>query len=145
LNGTPGYADTLTYLEWAAIKDLMGDVTDDPDKDSLPNLSEYFFGTDPHSPTQLSSVSNMQVKEFSSVGVRDLYLSIIYRKSLSISDVTEILEFSRDLNSWVEYPDMRLIESVENLGNGKEEIIVRSPFPISESLEPQFIRIRIKE
>jgi hypothetical protein len=145
LNGTPGYADTLTYLEWASTIDLVGEEADDTDKDSLSNLAEYFFGTDSNSMTQLRSVSNMQVKEFSSLGVRNDYLSIVYRKSLSISDLNDILEFSRDLNSWTEYSDTRLIESVENLGNGMEEIVVRSPFPLTESLESQFLRIRIKQ
>lgn len=145
VNGTPGFNDTMTYQEWATANAVTEGPSVDSDLDTLTNLAEYYFGTDPHFPTSLESVSYAEVKSFSSQGERDDYLSIVYYRSLLTDDARATLEFSRDLENWSPLPDPQLVESVENLGNGFEEVQVRSTFPLSEAPAPQYIRIRIED
>lgn len=128
----------LNYILWVD-ESFSGGATltaqaDDPDKDGLSNIEEYFFGGDPEIP----STAALPVMQRTGP---DLELS--YTRSRLPADLEYAYEVSTDLGLWadaVEGVDYS-VESVTPLGASAEEIALTVISPSSGA--EVFFRIRI--
>lgn len=93
----------------------------DPDGDGVPNLLEYFGGTDPRQATSLPALQASLLEEGGGA-----YLTLRFGRRLELGDLNFILEFSPDLSNWSRLQDFAVLSETPD---GEERIIVtiRSP------------------
>ena len=141
--GSPGVADAdfaNVYEGWrwdhftpAEIPTLAapdGDV----DGDGLNNVGEYAFcraaKTPDHNAVLTASVLND--------GGTD-YLAVTFKRRHKALDLTYIVEATSDFSTWV--PVSTQVGSVQDLGNGMEQVTIRDSEPYLESA-PRWMRVR---
>lgn len=116
-----------TYAEWiSGYPDVVNpDPASDPDLDGATSFLEYFRGSDPDHP---------DTSDFDRIGYDDASVLFSYKKSLVTVGVTELVQWSSDLQQW----------STEGLTYGDDEdlgLVVRRtaqlPLP---SDRPAFLR-----
>ncbi|MGJ8639698.1 MAG: formylglycine-generating enzyme family protein [Opitutaceae bacterium] len=106
------------------------DASDDPDGDSLPNLLEFIFNTDPQLAT---SSPNLPTVQFDSEGNYILE----YIRTVQTTDAPLTYLTSADLETWeTAIEDTNYTQSVSDNNDGTETITIN--FPKSERL---FIRV----
>lgn len=130
-----------SYEEWkyGAFLRAAGDPTVtapdyDLDHDGWPNLLEYFFGTSPlfsdregRGPLLVSGTEGLLLR---------------YPRRTAATDVSMRIEVSRTLGGdWTEHSPAPADVSVQDLGNGMQEVEVQLPAPDSE--DPGFYRIHV--
>jgi hypothetical protein len=124
------------YESYAFLKNLPPSLaarTDDADSDGLPNIQEYFFGTNP-----LLYNTNKLTK--TQAGINDSVADFIFQRDPTAVVGSITYQLSSDLQTWLPYnPDPSLF-SVTPSGS-LEEVTLRYP----ASANSGFIRISIKD
>ena len=130
--GSPGLIDPATsYATWKLVNNISDDLTD-PDQDSIPNLLEYFFGTDPN---QIQASAPIQSS------IESQHLTFTFTRSANLAGITYRVELSPDLSSWDDTSAIRT-----NLTNNNDGTITetwQAPFSTSDQ-EKHFIRLPLE-
>lgn len=127
--GTPGYGICVGYDEWKVANGVTGGELDDDDGDGNLNIVEMGLGDVP--------VVSGEVRRFSANGVEGLYGAVRFRRVLGV-DVMVRVEESTDLVNWTVAEESGQVESVENTGDGMEEVVVRSGTVYQPGVERYF-------
>jgi hypothetical protein len=117
--------DFSTWIGGSGVPQSQQNATDDADGDGVPNLVEYLFGTNPSS---ISSKPSLIPGVFSISGF-DLGTVTLPNLSTDVTDVSMIVEYSRDLKQW----SSSGIEKDPQLGNTRY---------IAPATSPVFFRVR---
>ena len=97
--GSPGADDVLTYTAWALLYPAAADPAGDADLDGLSSRAEYFFGTHPLDASSSHTPAGA-FQTLSPSGSPATYLTVTFSHRSEVSDVTPVVEFSSDLNTW---------------------------------------------
>jgi hypothetical protein len=130
-----GAGPTAAYSHWAYLAGLPADqqgAAQDPDNDGLTNLLEFVLARDPLH----TSVSGIAA---STVVVEDqTYPAVTFVRRLDLGGVRTQVLASPDLT----FSNLLAVESVSAipLGDGTEEVVVRSGVPLSQRPN-QFFRL----
>jgi hypothetical protein len=129
---TGGFAEWVTQFGLAQDHQAAGV---DADGDGLPNIFEYYFGSNPAHAASGTNTAPLVVTES---GVE--YPAITFVRSQSATGVTLLPRAS----STVEMTDSlgTVVHSVVNLGGGMEQVTIRSVVNRS-ALPAQFLRIQL--
>lgn len=113
----------------------QSDPEDDADGDGILNVFEYYFGSNPTD----SGSGNQPTVSSVNVGGVD-YPAITFIRSKNVSGVTLLPQASTDVN----FTDSlgTTVESVVDLGNGTEQVTIRSSVAMNAQ-SMQFLRIRL--
>lgn len=128
------------FSSWASSSGLTSGNNgpgDDPDLDGIPNLFEFYFGTLPLNNSDASEPFFSRV----STGAEG-YPAITFIRSQSATGVGAVVRVSSSL----QFTDSlgSVIESIVDLGNGKEAVTIRSSASI-RSQPSQFLRLELTE
>lgn len=99
-NGSPGYADPITYAEWAQRYPGLGSATNDDDGDGASNHAEYVFGSQPTAATNRPAAVTGTLVSLSVSNAVHTYFVFSYPRSATAGDVNYTVEFSPDLTTW---------------------------------------------
>ncbi|CAM3029234.1 hypothetical protein FPL22_14385 [Rariglobus hedericola] len=144
--GTPAHADITIqdkpYDHWRfsrfSTEELTNDAISgpaaDPDSDGQPNLLEYALNAEPKS---ADAVQHTPV-----VTLADNHLTLTYQRPTAIPDVTYIVEWSGDLQTWSSGPTVTATYTTSENGDGTTTVTERSLNPQS-SMPRQFLRLRV--
>ena len=100
----------------------------DPDGDGLSNLVEYAFHFNPRQPSNLNRPYTV---------VDPNYISLIYPKAISATDLTYTIEASSDLLNWAAVIPANVILSDDGITQ-----IVKAQVPLIAG-QPSFLRLRV--
>jgi len=117
---------TTTWSQWQA-ETLAGDPNSDPDRDGVPNLLEYVFGTPPKSAGAPVATP---------VEVVDGHLQITIPRRID-HPATLIVEVSDDLASWHSGPAYTAVVS-----DGLTALVVRDLTTVDVTHPKRFMRLR---
>lgn len=143
--GQPGKVDSWTYDGWLLVHGITGAAPDDdPDRDGLGHLIEYFLGTDPlvpsHDKAPTSSIQTINP----GTGEAD-YLVITFQRDLNVNDVTFLVQESTDLSLWNSPGAPVLIDAIDQ-GDGTEIRRYRSSLPTTDYPDGKlFLRVKVSE
>lgn len=144
LLGTPGTDEHLTsFADWATATGALGGAGADTDRDGLTHLMEFFLGGDPNIPST-GELPTGGIMGFSPGGIPGDFPTLTYRRSVTAAGVADRVEVSTDLEGWDSSDEAIKIDRITNLGDGTEEVVVRSRIS-SESEPSQFLRLRVTE
>ncbi len=134
-NGLPDWWEKQNNLDLFAPA-----IGTDDDNDSMDTLFEYAFGGDPKVPDAalISPIGRIQ----ESGGSR--YLTLTFQRRIPPAPMTYLLQEGSDLKDWDSIdPNLRLIAAPVDLGDGLQQVTVRSSQPIDEVGSPTngFLRI----
>jgi hypothetical protein len=147
--GTPGVGDSdfaNVYEGWRwdhftapemptdAFPNLPAAMMQDPDGDGLRNIGEYAFGRVAKVPDNNTVFSASVVNDGGTN-----YLAITFKRRHKALDLTYFVEATSDLNNWT--PATTLIGTVQDLGNGVEQVTIRDTQPF-ESGDKRWMRVR---
>ena len=133
---------TKKSLTVAAAQELIDSSSFDADGDGLSNLVEYALGRDVLG-TDASEKSRIP-KRYLDTTTGDFQVSFIRRKTDVATDLTYTVEVSTDLTNWSE-TGVTLV-SVQDLGDGLEEVTYKSDQKFNEANSPknQYLRIKVE-
>jgi hypothetical protein len=138
--GTNAVASTgnPTFSQWAAqftFPPGQSGAADDADGDGVKNIFEYYFGSNPTNAT-----SGAQPTETTVNVASQNYPAITFIRSRNVTGVTLLPQVSSTVN----FTDSLgyTVQSVVDLGNGTEQVIVRSNASMM-SQTAQFLRIQL--
>ena len=148
IDGTPGTLEpaSIDYDTWLGEHFTAGQIADpgtsgpnaNPDGDSLINLLEYAFLTDP-----LVDVPIVEILQSGIIQIGgDTFLTLTYPRRNSSGDLTYLPQISNDLATWRDGPDHLVEVSSPDQGDGSSLVTVRSTLPISTG-DKEFIRLRV--
>jgi hypothetical protein len=109
----------------------------DADNDGLVNLLEYYFGLNPSAVDAGEAVTAETVMS----GANGPFLSIRFRRSLSVSGATHAVEAASAIGTWATGQTVQHQSPVNN-GDGTETHIHRDTIPISSS-QSRFLRVKV--
>lgn len=163
--GSTGSAtfDVLSlYQNWTENNDLEGATQSpeaNPDGDTLNNLQEFAFGTDPKAGGQtlsyvaggaVSSAGPPIVKNLAAGGADDFRAIFTRRKDHIAAGLTYIVEFSADLSHWAASQTAPTVLSGDATQNPGPVDAVSVPFPSSVpiagggSRKPTYVRVTVQ-
>ncbi|MDB4354186.1 CotH kinase family protein, partial [Akkermansiaceae bacterium] len=147
IGGTPGAEEpTATgYDLWLSTNFTSAQLANpnisgesaDPDGDSLSNLLEYAFLTNP----LIADINGPVLTGFTDVG-DDTYLTLTYPQRDPAGDLTYLPQISEELETWNDGPSHLVELANTDQGNGSRLITMRSAFPVSDRTK-QFVRVSI--
>jgi autotransporter-associated beta strand protein len=130
-----GIGPTADYTHWTYTSGLpegQRGATDDPDGDGIANLLEFVTATDP----LLANAQRLAVETVDDAGI--VYPAIRFRRRVNVGGVSMSVHVSPAVDSTVSLDSLELFAS--SLGDGTEEVVVRSAAPLAA--EPrQFFRL----
>ena len=137
--GSPTTSDAFSYTAWAtanSIADTAGSV--DTDGDGFVNLLEYFFGTNPNTPSASSPTASVQT--VSVLGVPGSYLTFTFTRALGRDDAVFEAQVSTDLTNPASWSPAVLVSNT--YAGGNETRAYRAATPITAGPQ-QFMRVRV--
>ena len=97
--GSPGSDEAGTdYSDWRSANGIIDDLGDG-DGDDIPNLLEFALASDHTSPSS-SDLPTAQIETVNIGGVDRDYLTLTFRHRPGATDLSYLVEFSDNLNSW---------------------------------------------
>ena len=125
-------ASGTSFEEWAVENGLPEDADtpdDNPDGDALPNILEFFFGTDPlRGEPYRGVVADATPPESDGAGEPNGGAIVLtYAQALKILGITPIIEESQDLRTWTE-ADMSLATVSEEDTETRRVVHVSFPY-----------------
>lgn len=132
-------ADDDNYTDWAQSKfsdaqlrdSSVSSPTADPDGDSIPNIMEYAYGTDP-----LKNSTADAPKIYNQNGAVGITYTLNNSAKVSVS-----LEYSTDLKTWTKVDSPEIVENVD-LGDGRSRITITNRNAINGKI---FFRLNVSE
>lgn len=127
-----------TFNQWAAGYTFPGGLSapnDDADGDGIPNIFEFYFASNP------TNAASGALPTAVSVNVSgQVYPALTFVRSRNVSGVTLLPQVATDPT--FANPLGNSVHSVVDLGNGTEQVTIRST--VNSTVEPaQFLRIRL--
>ncbi len=127
------------YNDWAQSKfsdaqlmdSSVSSPTADPDGDSIPNIMEYVYGTDP-----LKNSTTDAPKIYNQNGAVGITYTLNNSAKVSVS-----LECSTDLKTWTKVVSPEIVENVD-LGDGRSRITIASKSAVNGKI---FFRLNVSE
>lgn len=127
------------YTDWAQSKfsdaqlrdSSVSSPTADPDGDSIPNIMEYAYGTDP-----LKNSTADAPKIYNQNGAVGITYTLNNSAKVSVS-----LECSTDLKTWTKVDSPEIVENVD-LGDGRSRITITNRDAINGKI---FFRLNVSE
>jgi len=145
VNGQPGVIDSFNYAAWRAVFNISPALpTDDPDRDELEHLVEYFLGTDP----LLQSFENAPtaaIETLSIGGGTDEYYVYTFQRDMNVEDLSFVIQESTGLDLWNNLGVPVLIDATP-AGDSLEILRYRSSQPVSAYTNGKlFMRMQVTE
>ena len=127
------------YNDWAQTKFSDAQLRDtsvsspdaDPDGDSIPNIMEYAYGTDP-----LKNSAADAPKIYNKNGVVGITYTLNNSAKVAVS-----MEYSYDLKTWVKVNTPDVVENVD-LGDGRNRVTIVNKNAIKDKI---FVRLNVSE
>jgi hypothetical protein len=137
--GSPGSSDADTFANWSGRFGAPGGAGEDPDADGLPNLIEYFHGSDPLEANRPPPLYRPFVATDAG-GNRSLVLEFVRQKAADDLDAT--VEEASGQEAWHAATGSWL--PPQDIGNGQEVWRFSTPIANSPAAPPvKFLRLRI--
>jgi hypothetical protein len=132
--GTPGMHVDVTFT---------GDPKADLDRDGLPALAEYYFGTSDLKVDDRRKVIQWSIDTYTDLEHPGLYWTLRFPHDMTVQDVQVIIEFSSDLVHWSDASGRLLPTGVLSHDNKLETRVFRTSESV-EVHEQAFFRLRFQ-